>query len=78
MRILSDPLVVADLTDHNPNVFYEVAIRHAMQKPLVQLIDENQRIPFDVSDVRTIKVDITDLDSVERCKEMLQSRSRQS
>ncbi len=35
--LLSSDLVVADLTDHNPNVFYELAIRHAVAKPLVQL-----------------------------------------
>src|SRR3954464_14465268 len=47
-HLVEDPLVIADLTDHNPNVMYELAIRHAAQKPFVQLIDKNQTIPFDV------------------------------
>jgi hypothetical protein len=64
-------LVVADLTDHNPNVFYELAIRHGMQRPLVQLLDSSQRLPFDVANMRTIKFDIRDLDSVERAREQL-------
>ena len=47
-------LVVADLTDHNPNVFYELAIRHALQLPLVRLIDRAQDLPFDIKVMRTV------------------------
>ena len=32
-RLVEAPLVIADLTDHNPNVFYELAIRHASRSP---------------------------------------------
>lgn len=56
-HVMDDPLVVADLTDGNPNVFYELALRHAVQKPLVQLIEKGQRIPFDIHPMRTITVD---------------------
>ena len=49
-RVVTDPLVVADLTERNPNVFYELAIRHALRKPLVQLIKKGEQIPFDVAD----------------------------
>jgi hypothetical protein len=67
-HLLTDDLVVADLTARNPNVYYELAIRHAKRKPLVQLLDSTEDLPFDISDTRTIKVDIHDLDSVEACK----------
>lgn len=66
--IVDAPLVVADLTGGNPNVFYELALRHAVNKPYIQLIEENQIIPFDVSVVRTIKYNLGDLDAVERTK----------
>ena len=56
-------LVVADLTGHDPGVFYELAIRHATRRPVVQLIDAAQEPPFDVANMRTIYVDIHDLDS---------------
>lgn len=62
-RLIDDDLVVADLTDHNANVFYELAIRHAVKKPVVQLIQSGQSIPFDVAGARTIHVDHHDLDS---------------
>jgi flagellar biosynthesis GTPase FlhF len=67
-HIIKDPLVIADLTDHNPNVMYELSLRHAIRKPVVQLICENQPLPFDVSGNRTIKLDHKDLDSVEQAK----------
>jgi hypothetical protein len=67
-HVVTDPLVVADLTERNPNVFYELAIRHALRKPLVQLIRKGDSIPFDVAGTRTIYVDHHDLDSVEAAK----------
>lgn len=70
-HLLDDDLVVADLTDHNPNVFYELAVRHAVRKPIVQLIEDGQKIPFDVAANRTIQVDHHDLDSVQRAREQL-------
>jgi hypothetical protein len=45
---MNDPLAIADLSDPNPNVFYELAIRQAIGKPLVQIIQKDEKIPFDV------------------------------
>jgi hypothetical protein len=67
-HVVNDDLVVADLTERNPNVFYELAIRHALRKPLVQIIRKGEAIPFDVAGTRTIYVDHKDLDSVEAAK----------
>jgi len=67
-HVVNDALVVADLTERNPNVFYELAIRHALRKPLVQIIRKGEAIPFDVAGTRTIYVDHKDLDSVESAK----------
>jgi hypothetical protein len=69
---VDDPLVVADLTGINPNVFYELAIRHVIRKPLVQIIQKGEKIPFDVAGMRTIQVDHRDLDSVEDAKADIQ------
>lgn len=72
-HILTADLVIADLTDHNPNVFYELALRHAFQKPFVQLVVGKAHVPlpFDVAEQRTIFFDHTDLDDVERAKKTL-------
>ncbi len=73
-HIINDPLVIADLTDHNPNVMYELALRHVLKKPVVQLIAEDQILPFDISANRTIKLDYKDLDSVQRAKDDLKKQ----
>ncbi len=72
--VVESPLVVADLTGRNPNVFYELAIRHAIKKSLVQLIKKGEQIPFDVAGTRTIQFDIHDLDSVDEAKNELKKQ----
>ena len=67
-HVVNAPLVIADLTERNPNVFYELALRHALRSPLVQLIKKGEPIPFDVAGTRTIYVDHKDLDSVETAR----------
>jgi hypothetical protein len=72
--VADSDLVVADLTDHDANVFYELAIRHAAQRPVVQLIDSAQRPPFDLADMRTIQLDVHDLDSAEEARRQLEDQ----
>ncbi len=54
LSVVSAPLVIADLTDHNPNVLYELALRHAMKQPVVQICHEKDKLPFDIAAQRTI------------------------
>lgn len=71
-KIVNSELVIADLTDHNPNVFYELAVRHATGKPFIQLIKEDQAIPFDIHDQRTIYYDL-DVEAANETKEEIQA-----
>ena len=57
-------LAVADMSYLNPNVFYEVALRHAQRLPVVQIIRKADRLPFDVNQTRTITIDTTDIYSL--------------
>jgi hypothetical protein len=76
-RIIESGLVVADLTDSNPNVFYELAVAHSFQRPVVHIMDAQQSPPFDVVDQRVIPYDLRDLDSVDEAKAAILSAARE-
>ena len=60
-HIKKSRLVIADLSMLNPNVFYEIALRHTCKLPIVQIIQKSDRLPFDVNQVNTIQIDTTDI-----------------
>lgn len=49
-------LVIADLTNRNPNVFYELGIRNCAHKPVIHLIEDGQSPPFDLAGNKAIFV----------------------
>lgn len=60
-HIVSAKFCVADLSFGNPNAFYELGVRHMTKLPTIQLIRKGDKIPFDVSQGRTITVDMSDI-----------------
>jgi len=62
--LLRARLAIVDLSFHNPNAFYEMAIRHASKLPIVQISRKLDRLPFDVNQVRTVVIDTTDIYSL--------------
>jgi len=60
-HILRSKLVIADLSYHNPNVFYELCLRHVCRLPTVQIIRKLDKIPFDLDQFRTIQIDTTNI-----------------
>lgn len=57
-------LCVADLSFGNENAFYELGVRHVCKLPTIQIIRKGDKIPFDVSQGRTITVDTSDVYTV--------------
>lgn len=56
-HILKSRLVIVDMSFHNPNVFYELAVRHLIGKPTVHIVKKSDGIPFDVGNFRTIELE---------------------
>jgi hypothetical protein len=59
-HLLDDDLVIADMTELNPNVFYEIGIRHMKELPIVHIVKKGGMIPFDVKLFRAIPYDYAD------------------
>ncbi len=79
-HIINSGIVVADLSFHNPNVFYELSLRHAQNKPTIHIIRKCDKIPFDINTFRTITIDdssiYTLLPQLESYKTQLSSQVR--
>lgn len=41
-------LVIADITDRNPNVLYELGVRHTLGSPAIMIAQKEEDIPFDL------------------------------
>ena len=69
--VINADLVVADLTDLNPNAFYELGIRHSTEKPTILIAKSGTSLPFDNASHRTIFLDLRDWDSQELARTRL-------
>lgn len=53
-------VLVAELTSRNPNVFYELGLAHALEKPVVLISASENDVPFDLQHIRVIYYDVND------------------
>ena len=53
-EIYSAKLVVANLTNRNPNVMYELALRHSLGKSVIMIAEKGTPLPSDIVMERTI------------------------
>ncbi len=53
-------VLVAVLTGRNPNVFYELGLAHALEKPVVLVSSNEEDVPFDLHHIRVIYYDTSD------------------
>lgn len=60
-RLLLAEIVLADLTLSNPNVFYELGVRHAARpRSTILIYAKSSHLPFDVSPMRAIPYQLDD------------------
>jgi hypothetical protein len=50
-------IVIADMTERNPNVFYELGIAHTLGKPVVMITQSMEFVPFDLKHLRCLVYD---------------------
>lgn len=69
------PMVVADMTGHNPNAFYELGFRQAKELPLVPIIQAGNGLPFDVISQRTVFYNLS-VGKIEQSKRELKAKMK--
>lgn len=56
-RLVDSPMAVCDLSSRNPNVMYELGLRHAFNRPVTLLKDSLTPRVFDVQGLRDLEYD---------------------
>jgi SAM-dependent methyltransferase len=68
-------IIIADLTGHNPNVFYELGIAHSIGNKTIMITQDINSIPFDIKSYRIISYDQT-IEGAQRLKKNLEKEIR--
>lgn len=72
-NLIISPIVVAELTDHNPNVFWELGVRQSFKNNTITIIEEGQKLPFDISSKETLFYNPNDKTNLGNFKNRLKS-----
>jgi hypothetical protein len=57
--LVTSKLVIADCTQRNSNVFYELGLAHAVGKPTILITQNSDDIPFDLRHRRYLRYELT-------------------
>jgi hypothetical protein len=66
LHIQRSRFLIADITGSNANVFYEVGLSHALNKPVILLVREGTEVPFDLKAVRYLHYSPTNFGDLRR------------
>jgi hypothetical protein len=58
-NICAARLLIADISERNANVFYELGLAHAIGKPAILITRDTEQPPFDVGNLRYIRYEYT-------------------
>jgi len=72
-RIIESDAVVVDITLNNPNVFYELGVRHTARRSGTVIIRRrvDQTIPFNINGLRVFDYEMSSDDKIKASREML-------
>lgn len=74
--LIDADLVIADLTGHNPNAFYELGIRHMVEKPVIHMSKDVEDLPFDIKDHRALPYSLRAPQDIDNAKRALGEQLR--
>jgi len=75
--IFESDVAIVDITSLNANVFYELGIRHALNKHVTLIISKaGTNPPFNIRDLFTMPYDIKTNSEIEKAKKMIQDHIR--
>ncbi len=77
LGISTSDLIIADLTDSNPNVYYELGIAHALGKKVILITQDINELPFDLRSYRVVSYD-THFAKMQKAKEELVSIAKEA
>lgn len=66
--LVTAPLVIADLTDANPNVYWELGVRQSFKHSTITIAEQNTKLPFDLTTKGTLFYDTGDYIKMEEFK----------
>lgn len=64
--LVTSPIVVANLTDRNANVYWELGVRQSFKHGTITIVEEGTELPFDVDGKGTLKYDTKDYIKLEK------------
>ena len=70
-RLFEADIVIADLSNRNPNVFYEIGIRHVLQRSIIHMHKSGEMIPFDISLYRSIPFSFQGPSTIKKARDSL-------
>ena len=71
-HIYEADIAIVDITSLNPNVFYELGVRHALADSVTVILRrKGEGIPFNIQGLQIIEYDPEDVESVEETKKKL-------
>jgi hypothetical protein len=60
--LVFSPLVVADLTDSNSNVYWELGVRQSFRHGTITIAEKGEKVPFDIASKAVLFYSIDDFD----------------
>lgn len=61
-NIVKASVIITELTEYNPNVFYELGLAHGYNKKVIMLTQDISKIPFDLRHLRIVAYEKSVLD----------------